>query len=62
MINTIYGELDESLLNKTEGFVESESESTSFIEYRLKDTDELIHRSVHITLKEPAISTSFVGE
>lgn len=62
MINTIYGEMDEFTLIKTEGVVNNSNEYTTWVEYRQKDSDEIIHRSCHVTLKDPLISASSIGQ
>jgi len=49
LVNTIHGEMDESLLVKKEGSVDNDIEFTTWTEYWLDD--ELVHRSVHVTLK-----------
>lgn len=49
MITTTKGDMDESLLEKREGSVDNDTETTSWIEYWLDG--ELVHRSVHMTLK-----------
>lgn len=50
LITTTKGEMDESLLEKKEGFVDNDNEYTTWIEYWL--ADELVHRSVHVHLKK----------
>ena len=50
IITTIYGDMDEALLEKKEGVINNEDEHTTWIEYRLGD--EIVHRSVHVTLKK----------
>ena len=50
MIDTIYGVMDETVLDKTEGVFEDENEYTIWVEYR-KDTV-LVHRSAHVTIKQ----------
>jgi len=50
MITTIHGEMEESLLEKKEGFVDDDNEYTTWVEYWLQD--ELVHRSVHVRLKK----------
>lgn len=52
LITTIHGEMDESLLEKQEGSLDNENETTSWVEYRLNG--ELVHRSVHTVLKPVA--------
>jgi hypothetical protein len=63
MVNTTYGEMDESLLEKKEGSFEDDNELTTWVEYW--KGDELVHRSAHVTLKKtPAFAggelTNFV--
>jgi hypothetical protein len=50
LVNTTYGELDDSLLEKREGTFEDDNELTTWVEYWLEG--ELVHRSVHVTLKK----------
>lgn len=50
MIFTTHGDLEESTLHKVEGEVDNEHEHTTWVEYYLGE--ELVHRSVHVTLKE----------
>lgn len=59
-INTIYGELDESLLEKKEGVTENDNEHTEWIEY-WKD-GELVHRSVHVALKKGVEATGVAAD
>lgn len=56
IVNTIYGEMDETLLEKKEGTFEDDNELTTWVEY-WKDA-ELVHRSAHVTLKK---MPTFVG-
>lgn len=46
---TTKGDMDESLLEKREGSLDNDIESTTWVEYWMGD--ELVHRSVHVTLK-----------
>ena len=50
IVNTIKGEMDDSLLEKREGSLDNDTETTSWLEYWLDG--ELVHRSVHVTLKK----------
>ena len=50
LITTTKGDMDDSLLVKSEGIVDNEEERTTWVEYRLGD--ELVHRSAHVTLKK----------
>jgi len=49
IITTTKGEMDDSLLEKREGSVDTDTETTSWVEYWL--ADEMVHRSVHMALK-----------
>jgi len=49
LVTTIHGEMDDSLLVKKDGSVDNDIEYTTWTEYWLDD--ELVHRSVHVTLK-----------
>ena len=57
IVNTTKGEMDDSLLEKREGSLDNDTETTSWVEYWLDG--ELVHRSVHVTLKK---MPSFGGE
>jgi hypothetical protein len=57
LITTIYGEMEESLLEKREGIVDDDNEHTTWVEYWLNG--EIVHRSAHVTLKRVA---SIIGE
>ncbi len=50
LVNTIKGEMDEALLEKREGSLDNDNESTTWVEYWLDG--ELVHRSVHVALKK----------
>jgi hypothetical protein len=50
MIETSKGPMDEALLQKKEGVLEDDNETTAWVEYW--DGDELVHRSAHVTLKK----------
>jgi hypothetical protein len=56
LVNTIYGEMDDSLLEKREGTFEDDNELTTWVEYW--KGKELVHRSAHVTLKKVP---SFIG-
>lgn len=62
MITTIYGDMDEALLVKSEGITDDENEQTAWVEYRLNSDSELVHRSVHVTLKKPVLLFSEVAK
>jgi hypothetical protein len=54
LVTTTKGEMDESLLEKREGSLDNDIESTNWTEYWLDG--ELVHRSVHVSLKtSPAL-------
>ena len=50
MVTTTKGEMDETLLEKREGSLDNDNESTTWVEYWLDE--ELVHRSAHVTLKK----------
>lgn len=60
LINTTKGDMDESLLEKRDGSIENDNETTHWTEYWLDG--ELVHRSVHVTLKPQAIAQALIGE
>ena len=49
MVMTTKGEMDESLLEKREGSIDTETETTNWVEYWHEG--ELVHRSVNMVLK-----------
>ena len=49
MVTTTKGEMDESLLEKREGAIDTETETTNWVEYWHEG--ELVHRSVNMVLK-----------
>ena len=53
IVTTTKGEMDDSLLEKKEGFVDNEDEYTTWVEYWLEG--ELVHRSVHVQLKKSVV-------
>jgi hypothetical protein len=50
IVTTTYGDMDDSLLERKDGLFEDDNELTTWVEY-WKDA-ELVHRSVHVTLKK----------
>lgn len=50
LVTTTKGEMDVTLLEKREGSVDNENELTTWVEYWFEG--ELVHRSVHVTLKK----------
>ena len=50
MITTTKGDMDESLLEKREGSLDNDNETTTWVEYWLDG--ELVHRSAHVSLKK----------
>jgi len=54
LVTTTKGEMDETILEKKEGFVDNDVEYTTWVEYWLDG--ELVHRSAHVRLKtSPAL-------
>ena len=60
MINTTKGPMDEKDLIRSDGRDENDNEIVNWVEYRL--SDELVHRSVHVELKELPVSGLESGE
>lgn len=61
LINTIYGAMDETQLIKVEGTIDNENELTTWVEYYISGSDEVVHRSAHVTLKQfPDFATTTV--
>ena len=59
-VSTIYGPMDVARLTRKDGVVENGHERTTWVEYWLHD--ELVHRSVHVTLKEsPMLAVEQTG-
>jgi hypothetical protein len=50
MVNTKYGLMQVSLLNKKEGSSDNDNEKTTWVEYYFHG--ELVHRSAHVHLKK----------
>ena len=60
LVTTTKGEMDDSLLVRKDGNMEDPNEKTSWVEYYLGD--ELVHRSVHVELKNPLVTETILGE
>ena len=54
IVTTTKGDMDDSLLEKREGSLENDTETTSWVEYWLNG--ELVHRSVNMVLKQGIFS------
>ena len=50
LIHTTHGDIDEAHLRRVDGRLDNDNELTTWVEYWLGD--ELVHRSVHVTLKQ----------
>ena len=50
---TTKGDMEESLLEKREGTIDNDNKHTTWVEYWHEG--ELVHRSVHVALKKPAV-------
>jgi hypothetical protein len=50
-VTTIYGDMDDSELLKLEGGFEDDNEITSWVQYHLPKSGELVHRSASVHLK-----------
>jgi len=60
LITTTKGDMDESLLEKREGTIDNDNETTTWVEYWL--TGELVHRSAHVQLKRTVVSFDETAE
>jgi len=60
LVTTTKGEMDDSLLVRKDGNMENDNEKTSWVEYY--SGDELVHRSVHVELKNPLVAETTLGE
>jgi len=54
IVTTTKGDMDDSLLEKREGSLDNDNETTTWVEYWLDG--ELVHRSVHVALKKNVTS------
>jgi hypothetical protein len=61
LIHGSMGETEEQELDRTDGTVENDNEVTTWVEYRLKGSDEIVHRSVHVRLKTPVTAEPAIG-
>lgn len=59
IVTTTKGEMDDSLLEKREGSIDNDTESTTWVEYWLEG--ELVHRSAHVRLKKPVATLTEIG-
>ena len=60
IVTTTKGDMDDSLLVRKDGNMEDSNEKTSWVEYYLGD--ELVHRSVHVELKNSLVTETILGE
>ncbi len=60
LVNTTKGEMDVSLLEKREGSIDTDNETTNWVEYWLEG--ELVHRSVDMTLKRMTVTGEPVAQ
>jgi hypothetical protein len=54
IVTTTKGDMDDSLLEKREGSIDNDTETTSWVEYW--HNGELVHRSVNMVLKQGIFS------
>jgi len=55
-------QVEDTLLVKTEGETENENERVTFVEYRFPNSDVIVHRSCHLTLKKMPIDMSGIAQ
>ncbi len=58
LITTTLGDMDEALLEKREGGLDNDNETTTWVEYWFNN--ELVHRSVAVVLK-PVLAGAEIG-
>jgi hypothetical protein len=61
-IPTTYGDMDEDSLIRTDGEDETNEAVVRWVEYRLPDSDEVIHRSAHIEVKLGIMTQALTAE
>lgn len=59
IVNTIYGEMDDSLLEKREGVDDTVTDTAAWVEYW--KNGELVHRSAHVVVKQGTIAGAAAG-
>lgn len=60
IVTTTKGDMDDSLLEKKEGIIDNDNETTQWVEYWLEG--ELVHRSVNMTLKRMTVTGEAVAQ
>jgi hypothetical protein len=60
VITTTKGLMDEALLDKREGTIDNDNETTTWTEYWLGG--ELVHRSAHVQLKRAVVTFGETAE
>ena len=60
LVYTTKGEMDVTLLEKKEGFVDNDHEVTSWVEYWHEG--ELVHRSVNVHIKKNVLASGIAAE
>jgi len=61
MIQTKHGEMAESALVKSTGSNETDDAVVEWVQYTLPGSDEVVHRSVHATMKQGLVSQVIGG-
>lgn len=54
-------DVEERLLEKTEGEIDNDNERTIWVEYRFPGSDVVVHRSVHVTIKQGLMAAAESG-
>ena len=60
IVTSTKGDMDESLLEKREGSLDNDNETTTWVEYWMDE--ELVHRSAHVRLKRAIVSFGETAE
>lgn len=56
MLNGELSEMDEADLLKLTGGFDDDNETTTWVQYHLPKDGSLVHRSAHVTLKDPVVA------
>lgn len=62
LIDGAMAERDESELHKLEGGYEDDNEIVGWVQYHLKSTGEMVHRSAHVHLKKAIFGEGMAAE
>lgn len=61
-VEGVSSEMDDSALHKLEGGYENDNEVVDWVQYHLKSTGEMVHRSAHVHLKKAIFGEGTAAE